>query len=488
MYLTLILNGALIAIFACPNWVYLGIKFDCNLFYLSKLEMTTSICEICGKEFTKKAGLEKHKQRKNPCKQPLKLIEASVHQALVKAGVSHIEVPIGEFREASKKFNNSLSKEERQNQGIFFTPKKARDILFTKLSELNVKPTRILEPSFGTGEFLLDAKRLYPEAKIFGVEKNKDLFKSVNCPDANLTCCDFLEWKGTADLIIGNPPYFVIKTDKLSSKEKKEFATKNSNAMTGRPNIYILFLYKCLTEHLEDDGFLAFIIPTSLYNCSYYQPIRNYIQKHTTIKYVETLDKPGFYETGQETMLIIIQKKKLNDDYIFKAKSGNIYISPFYKELYDITKDTKTLSDLGLCAKTGNIVWNQVKDNLSDKGTLLIYSSNIKDSELKIDNLCGKQRKQYVKDITKPTLSGPLILVERGYGNSFSFNSVLVDLKDFYAENHINVIYPKTSENVENLNKVMKSFQDERSKQFIKWFIGNGSISATDLETIIPIF
>jgi hypothetical protein len=31
---------------------------------------------------------------------------------------------------------------------------------------------------------------------------------------------------------------------------------------------------------------LAFIIPTSLYNCSYYQPMRNYIQKHTTIKYV----------------------------------------------------------------------------------------------------------------------------------------------------------------------------------------------------------
>lgn len=450
--------------------------------------MANSICNVCGKEFSKKVGLEKHLKRKNPCKAPVKLIEASVHQALVEAGVQHLELPISEFREESKKFNTSLSKELRKEEGIYFTPKKARDVLFAKLSELGVKPKTILEPSFGSGEFLLDAKRIYPDAKILGVEKNEELFKSVKCSDAKLSCCDFLEWKGTADLIIGNPPYFVLKTDKLSSKEKKEFSRKNSNAMTGRPNIYILFLYKCLTEHLEADGFLAFIIPTSLYNCSYYQPMRNYIQKHTTIKYVETLNKPGFYETGQETMLIIIKKKKLNDDYIFKSKSGNIYISPYYKELYDITANTKTIADLGLATKTGNIVWNQIRDNLSDKGTLLIYSSNINNCELKIDNLCGKERKQYVKDITKPTLSGPLILVERGYGNSFSFNSVLVDLKNFYAENHINIIYPKTSDAVENLNKVIKSFQDERTQKFVKLFIGNGSISATDLENIIPIF
>jgi adenine-specific DNA-methyltransferase len=204
---------------------------------------------------------------------------------------------------------------------------------------------------------------------------------------------------------------------------------------------------------------------------------------------VENLDKPGFYETGQDTMLIILQKKKMNDDYIFKSNSGNIYISPYYKELYEITKNTQTLADLGLGAKTGNIVWNQVKDNLCEKGgTLLIYSSNINNCELKVDNLCGTQRKQYVKDITKPTLSGPLILVERGYGNSFSFNSVLVELKDFYAENHINVIYPKTPEAAKHLSRVLTSFQDERSQKFVKWFIANGSFSATDLETILPIF
>jgi adenine-specific DNA-methyltransferase len=381
-----------------------------------------------------------------------------------------------------------MSKKVRQEQGIYFTPKKVRDILFTKLAELGVKPNTILEPSFGTGEFLLDSKRIYPQAKLFGVEKNKELFQSLQCPGATLTCGDFLDWKGNADLILGNPPYFVIKTSHLTSKEKKEFAIKHEEAMTGRPNIYVLFLYKCLEEHLEPGGTLAFILPTSFYNCSYYQPLRNYIQKHTTILHVENLDKPGFYDTGQDTMLLILQKTKTNDDYIFQSKSGNLYISPYYKELYKITKDTRLLTDLGLGAKTGNIVWNENKENLSsEKGTLLIYSSNIKEGALELDNL-GGEKKQYLKESRRPTLSGPLILVERGYGNSYRFNSIRVDLKDFYAENHINVIYPKTPKVSKNLDVVLKSFKDDRTHQFIKWFIGNGSISATDLETIIPIF
>jgi adenine-specific DNA-methyltransferase len=362
-------------------------------------------------------------------------------------------------------------------------------VLFDKLQDLGITPKIVLEPSFGSGEFIYDINRIYPNAHILGVEKNKSLFDSVSCPNSTLTCCDFLDYQGKADLIIGNPPYFVIKTDSLSKKEKKEFMEKKAEAMTGRPNIYISFLYKCLKEHLLDDGFLAFILPTSLYNCSYYQPMRNYIQKYTTICHLENLDKPGFFETGQKTMLIILQKRKTNDDFIFRAKtnSQNVYISPFYQELYDITRNTQTLADLGLGVKTGNVIWNDVKANLSDSGTLLVYSSNIK-TELKLNNLTDKTKKQYVQGLDKPTISGPVILVERGYGNTFNFNSVLVDLKDFYAENHVNVIYAKTPEAVGNLARVIASFQDERSMKFIKWFIGNGSISSTDIETILPIF
>ena len=271
--------------------------------------------------------------------------------------------------------------------------------------------------------------------------------------------------------------------------------------MTGRPNIYILFLYKCITEHLEPNGIIAFIIPTSLYNCLYYQPMRNYIHKHMTILHLETLCKPGFFETGQETMLIVLQKEKRNDDYIFMAKD-TIYLSPFYKELREITKNTTTLSELGFGVKTGNVVWNQVKDHLIDneqkeqkdkfkdkknKTNLLIYSSNITNCELKLNNLRG-EKKQYVLNIDKPTLNGPVILVERGYGNSFHFNFVVTEEQDFYAENHINVIYPLSKEAAKKMDWIVKSFKDERHINFIRWFLGNGSMPASDLQSMIPIF
>ena len=392
---------------------------------------------------------------------------------------------MSEFRDTSKQFHASLSKDARMDQGIFFTPKKVRDLLFGKLAELKVCPKTILEPSFGTGEFLLDAQRFYPESKLIGVEKNQALFQSFTLDNATLTCGDFLTWEGKADLILGNPPYFVWKTDTLTAKEKKAFAEKHASSMTGRPNIYIMFLYKCL-EHLEPDGYLAFILPTSLYNCSYYQPMRHCLAKHT-ICHVETLNKPGFYETGQETFLLIVQKRPSDTgEYLFQTR-GNVYLSPYYKELYDLTHGTQTLADLGLGVKTGNVVWNQVKHHLSDEGTLLVYSSNINHSVLTLNNL-GGIKKQYVSGLHKPTLTGPVILVERGYGNNYRFNSVLVHLTDFYAENHINVIYPKTPDAVHHLERVMKSFKDERSRQFIQWFIGNGSMSATELETLLPIF
>jgi hypothetical protein len=453
-------------------------------------------CAVCGKSFTKKSGLTAHSNRKIPCKAPVALLEVAVGSALTEAGLPHLVECKQEFRETSVKFNKSLSKETRLDQGIFFTPKKARDLLFACLDKLGVAPAVVLEPSFGSGEFVLDARRLWPKAHVVGVEKNTELFKAVACPGATLVCGDFLDWTGSADVIIGNPPYFVMPTDGLSLAEKKAFAAKHVACMTGRPNIYVLFLHKCLSTHLTSGGFLAFIIPTSLYNCSYYQPMRDYIYAHTYIRHLETLDKPGFYETGQETMLIVLQKKGpevseggVVDKYIYKSKSGNIYISPHYKELYALTKGTQTLADLGLGAKTGNVVWNQVKPHLADKGTLLVYSSNINNCTLTVDNLHGDKRKQYVgPGVVKPKLSGPVILVERGYGNSFSFNSVLVELKDFYAENHINVIYPKVAGAELHLGRVLKSFQDARSIQFVKWFIGNGSISATDLETHVPIF
>lgn len=427
-----------------------------------------NICEKCNKVFTTKSGLQAHMKRKTPC-------------FISKPEIKNQD----EFSAISKKFNSNLSKEKRLKEGIFFTPKKARDILFNKLPDIT--PLTILEPSFGSGEFIYDIKERYPNANIIGVEKNEDMYNSVSCDGAKLVCSDFLEWEGKADLIVGNPPYFIIKQSEMTESMSK----LSSSALTGRNNIYILFLYKCLEFNLNDNGILAFIIPTSIYNCSYYQPMRDYIANNTTILHLETLSKVGFYETGQETCLLILQKNIMNKDYIF-IKEGINYISPYYKQLYELSHNSTTIHALGLAVKTGNIVWNQVKNKLADEGTLLIYSSNIVyngvDSDLILNNLKGGIKKQYVSGINKQTINEPVILVERGYGNSYNFNSVYMRnyAVEYYVENHINVIYAR--DNISNLQIVYDSLRDDRTRKFVSYFIGNGSVSTSDLERIIPIF
>lgn len=387
---------------------------------------------------------------------------------------------MSQFTAFSQQMNKEISKNDRKKQGIYFTPKKARDRLFEILDKLKLSPKTILEPSFGSGEFLEDLNRNYPDSRIQAVEKNEILFDGYvenTDIDADYINEDFLQYKGEkTDLIVGNPPYFVTKL-------------KNKECMSGRGNIFVLFLYKCLKEHLQDGGVLAFVLSTSLYNCSYYERCRRYISENTTILHVENLDA-NYFGTSQDTMLLVLRKGKPENDNFLFYRGGNVYISPYYKELRKLVKNSTTLSVLGFNAKTGSVTWNENKSKLTDNpksGNLLIYSSNIKEGKLVLGGL-GGLKKQYI-NIDKELVRGPAILVARGYGNSYKFEYLVIkEEMKFYGENHVNVITPEGNLCKDTMEMIETSFGSEKTQEFIKYFIGNGSLSRTELVDIFPIF
>lgn len=375
------------------------------------------------------------------------------------------------FSAISKDLSSLIPKDTRKNEGIYFTPKNVRDKVINYLE--NHKFQSVLEPSCGSGEFINDIQSKFNKIKIVGIEYNKTIYNKIkNTFDKNVELLnkDFLEYKSNEkfDLIIGNPPYFVV-------------SQKNKNCMTGRGNIFVLFIYKCLTEHLKEGGIMAFVLPTSFYNCKYYEPCRKYMYKNTTILHLENVSA-NFIDTAQNTMIMIVKNTPSNKNYFIQF-DGNLCINPYYNEILAL-KGT-TIKELNAIVKTGEVVWNQHKSNLSDKeGTLLIYSSNIVDNELVLDNLNG-EKKQYIKNLTKKPISEPAILVSRGYGNKYSFSFTLVENKTFYGENHVNVI---TAPNKEILLRIMKSFKDERTHKFIEYYTGNGALSKSEIECILPIF
>ncbi len=404
---------------------------------------------------------------------------------------------MSEFSEISTTFNKKLSKADRQAAGIFFTPRQAREALWASLPT-EFQPTTVLEPSAGSGEFLADAIARYPEATTDAVELNTDLAEAIAeaNPEASIYNMDFLEYESETkyDLIVGNPPYFQTKA-------------KDPKCMTGRGNIFVQFIYKCLAEHLAPGGILAFVLPTSFYNCVYYEPCRRYIAQNHTILHVSSLGQTPWFETAQDTMILIIQNTRPSageQKYIFTPKNTDLYyITPHAEALRGLTEGATTFAALQFDVKTGGIVWSEHKDgnskksrefSLSDDPTdeLLIYSGNIQKGKIQLFAE-GEQRngkKQYIRNAGCEPQEGQAFLVARGYGNtSYKFDYAFVpEGTRFHAENHLNVISAKAPQPEGQAEAICRSLESEKTQQFLKMFVGNGALSASELLHVFPLW
>jgi adenine-specific DNA-methyltransferase len=288
---------------------------------------------------------------------------------------------------------------------------------------------------------------------------------------------DFLDYMEKHDLIVGNPPFFVI--DKSEETEL---------CQDSRPNMFVQFLYKALEYNLESGGVLAFVLPTSLYNCCYYEKMLRYLKQHTTVLAVEPLSGK-YLETQQSTFVLVVQEAWYSPkaSNFFLEVSDNVYLTPHKSEMEDLMQGSSSLKDLGFSVRTGTVVWNQEKDKLSDEGTLVVYDSNIRDGELVLG--VKEPKRQYINGFKRDPLSGRAILINRGHGNTtYSLNAVLIDHPEFYAENHVNVVRPTTEEAIDLIEKVYSSLQSQKTAEFIRLFVGNGAMSQSQLEKCLPVW
>lgn len=404
-----------------------------------------------------------------------------------------------EFNDISKELTKIIDKQEKKNNGIFFTPRTYRQVLLDSITQhINNYDLQldILEPSFGSGEFINDIVEIYKKSIVTGVEINEqmfDVFQETVIKNKNIKLYneDFISFQldKKFDIIIGNPPYVVVKSKEVPS----EFKTISA----GRPNLYCWFLYKCVNL-LKQDGILGFVIPNSILNTSYYEDLRQYIHKECDILNIIHFDDKKFKETDQDTIGLILRKsskQQITNKKKFTIQyNSKILFSVYYEFLQNKLDNYKTLSELGFKVKTGSIVWNQVKKDLtndSSQGRLLIYSSNFTNGSFE-ELKPHKEKKQYIKS-TKPTEKGPVILMHRGYGNG-PYNMNVMLIKDtingeteFYAENHVNVIYPTTDEAKNKIESVYEYLISQENKEYISKFTGNGALSKTEIETLLPV-
>jgi len=408
---------------------------------------------------------------------------------------------MNKFSQLSIDLTKSLSKPIKKAQGIYFTPQSIIQALITKvLSHLsNSTNINILEPSCGSCEIVKALDDLLSGVSITGIELNTEIYSEIAKltfkNQVNLLNSDFISYNSDIlyDLIIGNPPYFVCK--------KESIPAKYAEYITGRPNIFGLFIIHSL-QLLSPNGILAFVIPKSFLNSAYYANIRNYIKQTCDILAIEDYEAVNdFIDTDQTTFGLIIKKidkarlmiETANCPYSIMLNSNYIF-TPNAVLLSSYFENATTIQKMGLLVKTGTIVWNEHKDLLThdELNTILLYNTNVtNDNKIKLTTFKNEEKAQHIQ---VEGSTDPIIVVNRGNGNaSYNFKYALIEkLMPFVVENHLNMIYSPTprkkSELIAMYKKIIHSFENPKTRTFIEMFFGNNGLSKTELETILPIY
>jgi len=387
------------------------------------------------------------------------------------------------FSEVSIRLTRELLKTTKKAEGIYFTPpaivKYIYDFVSVYSPETVTNPGKatVLEPSCGSGEFLE-----YFNGNLMAIEKNPVIYKTVKEKYPYVLQGDFLEhsFDKQFDLIVGNPPYFVVPKREVNLRYYKYFE--------GRPNIYILFIIKSF-ELLNEKGILAFVLPTNFLNCIYYNPLRKYLAEFNIMDISITTEQ--FLETAQEICVFIVQKSPKKHDHfvlrlgeivLFKPQSDNVKIQR-------LLTGTTTLSKLGCKLSIGTVIWNECKRELTNDATkpVLIYSGDIKNNRLVIQKYTDTSKKNY---INRTGSTDKVILINRGYGvGKYSFNYCLIDPENdkalangYLVENHCIVLHSSDT------GLIMKSFGDKRTQEFIGLVFSNNAVNIQEMYFMLPVF
>lgn len=406
-----------------------------------------------------------------------------------------------DYSKLSYDVTKAIDKKIKKDSGIYFTHPTTIQQNLKYLDKYMKNVKSILEPSFGTGEYisaLINSKT--DNAHITGIELNKKIYDSVmksntfDHDQIDLLNEDFIQYDfkdKKYDLIIGNPPYFVIK--------KKDVNEDYLQYFDGRPNIFILFILKSL-DLLAENGILSFVLPRNFQNCLYFAKVRQRVYNEFEILNLFECDD-NYIETKQKTIILIIRKKEkmtksiLNKNKLFVVEQAMSALGTRenIKTIKNLMKETKTLEQMGFKVTVGKVVWNQNKQILtSDKNkTRLVYSSDISDKTLVFKEYSNEAKKNF---IDKKGQTGPILVLNRGYGvGDYKFEYCLINESfEYLIENHLICIEHIAQIDDEELIKkyeiIIESFENDKTHEFIKTYFGNNAINTTELCKILPIY
>jgi len=243
----------------------------------------------------------------------------------------------------------ALSDAGAEQRGAIFTRREVVDFLLDLAGYTADQPLtelRLLEPSFGAGDFLLPAlDRLLASWKRAGlpaprrvlgpairaVELHWDTFEktrsrilealsaaSVSPEDAEYLAQEWLIYgdflltplDGLFDVVVGNPPYVrqALIADVLMAEYRARYRT-----IYDRADLYVPFIERAL-DSLSEGGQLGFICADRWMKNRYGGPLRQLVAKDFHLKiYVDMVDTPAFHSDVIAYPAIFVIAKERGD-------------------------------------------------------------------------------------------------------------------------------------------------------------------------------
>lgn len=365
-----------------------------------------------------------------------------------KEKVKKIENIIGNtfnFDDLIKLFELIIPIEEKEINGVYFTPKNIKEYIVTEIVDTKKTPFLVCDPSCGCGSFLYTIANVFHskyslsykeiiENYLYGVdiledniEKTKDILKLLALTNNevvkkfNLTCKNSLDYNFNFDsnkqlkfdAVIGNPPYVRNKNIDLKSKKSVK---KWEVSTTGNTDLYIPF-YQLGIELLNKNGVLGYITPNTFFISTNGRKLRDYMLNNTkSISIIDFKNNLVFENVMAYTCIVLlnledskrIKYSKSNPKYINNLEFNNYDFKAFKDNTWrmsSVNDDNNIKKIESFSRKLENL---DIKNGVATlKNDLFIFKIEKEDYNYYYRTYNGKKykiEKKICRDIVKPNI------------------------------------------------------------------------------------
>ena len=243
-----------------------------------------------------------------------------------------LNLSVEEYVNKSNIFEQSLDKEYKKQNGIFYTNAYLADLIFKSLSIS--KDATILDPCCGSGSFIYaaiknDCKNVYGSdidskaIKFCKEQFNLTTLKKIDT--LGLSHKDVLRklgLKDKVDYVIGNPPYCPM--DKAITIDTEEYHFLR-NVKDSGSNLFVAALYRAF-DLAKENGVISYIIPKNFLHVRAYSRLRRYILNNKTI--VSIIDIGAYFPSVRGEQIILTLKNSFTDENLIDIKRlvGNEFV------------------------------------------------------------------------------------------------------------------------------------------------------------------